>query len=71
VFENIRNVWARTPKTVKVFFYLALSTFLAELLIEFRGMEQVFIVRFLAQVINLGIVFLQEAIPEARRRLIG
>jgi len=64
------NKWNNLPKTVKVFAYLIISTLLAEGLVELGNMEKTFLVRVLAQVINLGIVFLQEAVPEVRRRLI-
>lgn len=67
--DRVLNIWNNLPKTVKVFFYLALSTILAEVLIELNAIEQTLLVRISAQLINLVIVFLQEAIPEARRRL--
>lgn len=56
------------PKTVKVFFYLALSTILAEVLVELKVFEQTFIVRVLAQLINLGLVFLEESVPAVRAK---
>lgn len=64
------EIWNKLPKTAKVFFYLALSTLLAEILIELRGVEQTLIVRVLAQLINLGIVFLQEAVPATKDRVL-
>ena len=67
--KKIKVTWDSLPKTVKVFFYIALSIILSEALIEFANIEQTFIVRILAQVINLGIVFLEEAIPEVKNRL--
>ena len=69
--KKISEFWENLPKTVKVFVYLIVSTLLAEVLVELGGMEKTFLVRVLAQVINLGIVFLQEAVPEVRRRLNG
>lgn len=59
----------KLPKTVKVFFYIAISIVLSEALIEIGGFKQTFIIRILAQIINLVIVFLQETIPEVKNRL--
>ena len=59
----------KLPKTIKVFGYLAISTILAEVLIELKAVEQSLMIRILAQLINLAIVFLQEAIPAVRERL--
>lgn len=60
------KIWNELPKTIKVFFYLALSTILSELAIELGGLEQTFLIRILAQLINLGIVFLEESIETVR-----
>jgi hypothetical protein len=62
------KIWDNLPKTVKVFFYLAVSTIFAEILIELRGLEQTLLVRILAQIINLGIVALQEGVPAVKSR---
>lgn len=66
--DKIKSFWGKLPKTVKVFFYIALSTLLSELLIELRGIEQVFIVRFLAQIINMAIVLIEESVPAVRAK---
>lgn len=63
------KIWNELPKTVKVFFYLAGSTILAEILIELGALEQTVIVRVLAQLINLGVVFLEESVPSVKTRL--
>jgi hypothetical protein len=62
------KLWNKLPKTVKVFFYLALSTVLAEVLVELKLVEQTILVRLLAQIVNLVIVFLQESIPAVKAR---
>ena len=67
--EKIKEIWALLPKTAKVFLYIAFSVLLAELAIELGNFEQTFFVRFLAQVINLALVFLQEAVPAIKERL--
>ena len=59
----------KLPKTVKVFGYLAISTILAEILIELKAIDQSLIVRILAQLINLTIVAIQEAVPAIKDRL--
>lgn len=61
-------IWEKLPKTAKVFFYLALSTILAEVLVELTAIDQTFIVRVSAQLINLIIVALQESVPVIRDR---
>jgi hypothetical protein len=71
VNDVLKEFWVKLPKTAKVFAYIALSILLSELLIELANLEQVFFVRFLAQVINLAVVFLQEAVPAVRDRLKG
>lgn len=63
------KIWNELPKTVKVFFYLALSTILAEVAIELGSLEQTLVIRILAQLINLAIVFLEESVPAIRRKL--
>lgn len=67
--EKIKEFWDLLPKTVKVLGYLIISTILAEGLIELKGLEQTFIVRILAQIINLVLVFLGDAVPAIRERL--
>lgn len=67
--NKIKEIWGSLPKTVKVFFYIAISIILSEALIELGGIEKTFIVRVLAQIINLIMVFLEEAIPEVKNRL--
>lgn len=73
VFEGevvlMKKFIEKLPKTVKVFFYIAISIVLSELLIELGNLEKTFIIRVLAQIINLVIVFLEEAIPEVKARL--
>lgn len=69
MLERIRSIWGQLPKTAKVFFYLAISTILGEILIELQVIEQTVIVRILAQLINLVIVFLQESVPALQARL--
>ncbi len=61
--------WNNLPKTIKVFIYLALSTILAEGAIELGQLEQTFIIRVLAQIINMGIVLLEESVPVVRAKL--
>lgn len=63
------KIWNELPKTAKVFFYLALSTILAEVAIELGSLEQTLVIRILAQLINLGIVFLEESVPAIKRRI--
>ena len=66
---KIQNLWNSLPKTLKVFFYIALSIILSESAIELFTLEQTFVVRILAQLINLGLVFINEAIPEVKKRM--
>lgn len=68
--DKILLIWDRLPKTIKVFFYLSVSTIFAEILIELKAVEQTLIVRILAQIINLAIVALQESIPAIREKFI-
>lgn len=56
------------PKTLKVFFYLVVSIILSETLIELGNIEQGFIVRVSAQIINLILVFLEESIPAVKKK---
>jgi len=63
------KIWDNLPKTVKVFFYLALSTILAEVLVELKIFEQTFVIRVSAQLINLALVFLEESVPAVRAKL--
>jgi hypothetical protein len=65
--QKIKLFWDSLPKTVKVFFYMVLSTCLAEALIELKGIQQTYIIRVLAQLINLGIVFLEDIVPEIKK----
>ena len=65
----MKEFYEKLPKTVKVFFYIAISIVLSELVIELGHFEETFIIRVLAQVINLVIVFLEEAVPEVKNRL--
>jgi hypothetical protein len=67
--NKIIAIYESLPKTVKVFGYLALSTILAELLIELRGLEQTFLVRISAQLINLGLVFAEQTAGTVKERL--
>jgi len=70
MFEKLIFIWNNSlSKTVKVFFYLAGSIILSEILIELGNIDQGFIVRVLAQIINLVLVFVEEAIPEVKKRL--
>jgi len=67
--QSILNIWNSMPKTGKVFGYLAVSILASETLIELAHLEQGFLVRVLAQLINLGLVFLQEAVPAVKARM--
>jgi hypothetical protein len=67
--NKIIAIYESLPKTVKVFGYLALSTILAELLIELGGLEQTFLVRITAQLINLGLVFAEQTAGTVKERL--
>ena len=67
--EKVKAFWGALPKTLKVFVYIVVSIILSEGLIELGNLEQGFIVRVLAQIVNLSIVFLEEAIPEVRKRM--
>jgi hypothetical protein len=67
--NKIIAIYESLPKTVKVFGYLALSTILAELLIELGGLEQTFLVRISAQLINLGLVFAEQTAGTVKERL--
>lgn len=69
--EAIKKVWNEDlPKTIKVFFYLVVSIILSELLIEIGNVQsQGFIIRVLAQIINLVLVFLEETVPEVKKRI--
>jgi hypothetical protein len=66
--NKIIAIYESLPKTVKVFGYLALSTILAELLIELGGLEQTFLVRITAQLINLGLVFIEQSAGVVKER---
>ena len=63
---KIKERWEALPKVIKVFCYIALSEVLAELLIELTGIEQTFIIRASARVINLAIVFMEDSVPAIR-----
>lgn len=60
------KIWENLPKTIKVFLYISISIILSELVIEIGNLKETFFVRVLAQIINLAIVFLQEAVPEIK-----
>ena len=64
--ERVKTLWGNLPKTVKVFFYLAVPLVLAEILIELRGMEDVLYVRISAGLIHLLIVALEETVPAVK-----
>ena len=66
---KIKQIWEALPKTVKVFFYIAISIVLSEGLIEVANLEQTFVVRVLAQIINLLIVLVEEVEPVVRAKL--
>ena len=66
--NKIKLFWESLPKTVKVFVYMVVSTILAESLIELGGFEQVFVVRVLAQVINLSLVLIKELIDFNKKK---
>ena len=68
MFAKISEIWNFLPKTLKVFFYISISIILSEVLIELGNIQQVFIVRCLAQIINLGLVFIGEAVPAIKDR---
>lgn len=63
------KVWNSLPKTIKVFVYLVVSIILSEALIEIAHLDQGFLVRVSAQVINLTLVVLEEGIPAIKTRL--
>jgi len=67
--KKIKEIWDALPKTIKVFFYISISIILSELLIELGNLEETFIVRVLAQIINLIIVFLEELVPEVKEKM--
>ena len=67
--NRITKLWENLPKTLKVFCFLALSTILSELVIELGGLEQTFLIRTLAQIINLGLVGVEEGVPAIKARL--
>ena len=67
--KKIIEFWNALPKTVRVFCYIGLSEILAEVAIELGSFEQVFLIRTLSRIINLALVFLQEAIPAIKQRL--
>ena len=67
--NKITTLWESLPKTIKVFCFLALSTILSELAIELGGLEQTFLIRTLAQIINLGLVGVEESVPAIKSRL--
>ena len=70
MLNEIIYIWNnKLPKTLKVFVYSSVSIILSEILIELGNINQVFIVRVLAQIINLALVFVGEAIPEVKKRL--
>jgi len=66
--NKIKLFWESLPKTVKVFVYMVVSTILAESLIELGGFKQVFIIRVLAQVINLLLVLVKDLIDFSKKR---
>lgn len=67
--KKIQEIWNNLPKTIKVFFYISLSTILSEVLIEIGRFEQTFLIRISAQLINLGLVFLGDVITEVKTRI--
>jgi hypothetical protein len=67
--EKLQTIWDVLPKTVKVFIYLAISTILSEVLVELKTVDQTFLVRISAQLINLAIVLVQEVIPAIKNRI--
>ena len=67
--NRITKLWENLPKTLKVFCFIALSTILSELAIELGGLEQTFLIRTLAQIINLGLVGVEEGVPAIKARL--
>ena len=67
--KKVIKKWNKLPKSVKVFFYMVLSTILAEGLIELGSLEQSFVIRILAQVINLAIVLIEDVEPIIKAKL--
>ena len=67
--NRITKLWENLPKTLKVFCFIALSTILSELAIELGGLEQTFLIRISAQLINLGLVGVEESVPAIKSRL--
>ena len=59
----------KLPKTIKVFFYITISIVLSEALIELANIQQTFLIRISAQLVNVLIVFLQESVPAVRQRI--
>jgi len=67
--NKITTIWESLPKTLKVFCFIALSTILSELAIELGGLEQTFLIRTLAQLINMGLVIVKEGVPAIKAKL--
>jgi hypothetical protein len=66
MWEKIITTWDSLPKSARVLIYVSISTILAEAIIEIGKFEQTFFIRVLAQLINLGIVFIQDLITEIK-----
>ena len=66
---GVVNFWNKLPKTAKVFVYIAISMVLSEVVVELGNMEDAFLVRISAGIINLLLVFLQESVPAVRAKL--
>jgi len=69
MIEKIKEFWEKLPKTAKVFVYVAFSYILSEVAIELGTFDSNFIPRLLAGIINIALVFIEEAIPEVKKRL--
>lgn len=69
MIEYIKSQWEALPKTAKVFFYVAVSFILSEIAVELGAFDEIFIPRVLGGLINIALVFIEEAVPEVRKRI--
>lgn len=67
--KKILELWESLSKPTKVFFYLAVSTILSEVLVELGNLDRTFIVRVSAQLINLVLVVLETGVTGIKTRL--
>jgi hypothetical protein len=70
VADILKTTWNKLPKTAKVFVYVFVSYTLKAISVELGMLEDSALADYLVGVINLAIVFIQEAVPAVKAKLV-